>query len=416
MLVSFLTKSNAFILGPIAFVLGLIMNAIYNFFHLFGIQNIALTIFVFTFITKAIMLPFTIKQQKFQKLSSRMNPELQKIQAKYKGKRDEASIRKMQAEQQAVYQKYGANPTSGCLPLLITLPIMFALYQVIYNIPAYVSQVKDLYEGIANTIISQPQYADVLTKIAHEGFRMKSTDFTTTNHVIDLLSQFRTQQWNEIQASLPGIKDAVAQALPAIHRVNNFFGLNITNLPGLTFPAILIPIIATVLQFIQGKQMQVKQDNKDNPAASAMNSMNYIMPIMSFFFCIMLPIGVGLYWIASSVFQIIQQYMVNKYMDRIDVEELIQKSVTKANKKRAAAIGRGGTSLQELAKKQTKSIETTYSEPIKVTEKVEDTEDTDDSKESSDDVGNKNRASNSPNSITEIANLLKNRNGEKGDK
>lgn len=73
-----------------------------------------------------------------------MNPELQKIQAKYKGKKDDVSLRKQQAETQVVYQKYGANPTSGCLPILITLPIMFALYQVIYNIPAYVNHVYDL--------------------------------------------------------------------------------------------------------------------------------------------------------------------------------------------------------------------------------------------------------------------------------
>ena len=95
------------------------------------------------------MLPLTIKQQKFTRLSSRMNPEIQKIQAKYKGKKDEASLKKQQAETQAIYQKYGASPTAGCLPMLVMLPIMFALYQVINNIPAYVNEVKVLYESIA---------------------------------------------------------------------------------------------------------------------------------------------------------------------------------------------------------------------------------------------------------------------------
>lgn len=74
------------------------MNGIYEFFHLFGVQNIALSIIVFTFITKTLMLPLTIKQQKFSKLQSKIAPELQKIQEKYKGKKDEASIRKQQAE------------------------------------------------------------------------------------------------------------------------------------------------------------------------------------------------------------------------------------------------------------------------------------------------------------------------------
>jgi len=123
-----LTKSSG-ILSPIASLLGLIMNGIYEFFYLFGIQNIALSIIVFTFITKTLMFPLTMKQQKFTKLSSRMNPELQKIQAKYKGKRDEESLRRQQAETQAVYEKYGASPTSGCLPLLITFPIMLRCMQ-----------------------------------------------------------------------------------------------------------------------------------------------------------------------------------------------------------------------------------------------------------------------------------------------
>ena len=105
------------------------MNGIYEFFHLFGIQNIALSIFVFTFIAKSLMLPLTIKQQKAMKLSSRMNPELQKIQAKYKGKKDEASLRKMREETQAVYQKYGTSQLSGCL-LINNIPIMLALYSV----------------------------------------------------------------------------------------------------------------------------------------------------------------------------------------------------------------------------------------------------------------------------------------------
>jgi YidC/Oxa1 family membrane protein insertase len=149
-----LTKTGG-LLGPIAVILGWIMNAIYEFFHLFGIQNIALSIIIFTFIVRALMLPLTIKQQKFTKLSSRMNPELQKIQAKYKGKKDQDSLRKQQEETQALYEKFGANPTAGCLPILITLPIMFALYYVINNVPAYVDSVKDLYATVASGIMAE---------------------------------------------------------------------------------------------------------------------------------------------------------------------------------------------------------------------------------------------------------------------
>ena len=95
------------------------MNGIYEFFHLFGVENIALSIIVFTFITKTLMFPLTFKQPKSSKLQAIIAPEVQKIQEKYKGKKDEVSLRKSQEETQAIYKKYGASPMSGCLPLLI---------------------------------------------------------------------------------------------------------------------------------------------------------------------------------------------------------------------------------------------------------------------------------------------------------
>ncbi len=413
-MVSLLTKSSSW-LGPIASVLGMIMNAIYEFFHLFGIQNIALSIIVFTFIVKTLMLPLTIKQQKFTKLSSRMNPELQKIQAKYKGKKDEASLKKQQAETQAVYQKYGASPTSGCLPILITLPIMFALYSVINNIPAYVDQVKQLYEVVALKIYDTTGYQATLTTLS-EGLRLTSkNDFSNTNQIIDVLAKFGTSQWDKLSESFPALKDTISSSYIEIKQVNGFLGLNIANAPGWKFPGILIPILAMALQFVQGKQLEVKNkaSNQDNPTASAMASMTYVMPIMSGVFCITLPTGIGLYWIATSVFAIVQQYFVNKYMDRVNVDELIEKNVAKASK-RKSSIAVGGSSLQELARKQTKSIESTVSEKEKSVERL----DTNETQE--EEVTTVEEKSNQPSSgqksISEIANLLKNRNSEKGDK
>lgn len=385
-------------LGPIIGLLGMIMNAIYNFFNIFGIQNVALSIFIFTFLMRAAMLPLTIKQQKFTKLSSKMNPELQKIQAKYKGKKDEVSIRKMQAENQAVYEKFGANPTSGCLPILIQLPIMFSLYYVISNIPAYVGKVKDLYQPIADELATKSEFASIVKEIATTDKLAVSKNVEDANHIINILAKFGDKQWEQLTTKIPQITDTVNQYTDQIIHTNNFFGLNIANPPGFVFPALLIPIIAAGLQFIQGKQMQTKTaDNKDNPAASAMNSMNVVMPIMSLFFCFSFPIGIGLYWIAGSIFAIVQQYFVNKYMDKIDVDELIQKNVSKAAKKNKNRHDIKGTSLQEIAKRQTKSIETSMTKH-------------DDTGNEKEEVESNNTSSNSPKSISEIANLLKNKN------
>ena len=148
--------------------MGVILDAIYKFVGLFGIHNLALCIFLFTFVVKMLMLPLTIKQQKFTRLSSKMNPELTKIQEKYKGKKDEESMRRQQAETQEVYAKYGTNPMGGCLPLLISLPIMFALYRVIYAIPAYVGEVGDWYRTVAGAIEGISGHADTITTFVTE--------------------------------------------------------------------------------------------------------------------------------------------------------------------------------------------------------------------------------------------------------
>ena len=107
------------ILKPIAFILGLILNGIYELMSLIGVHNLAICIILFTIVTRMLMLPLTIKQQKFTKLSALMNPELQAIQEKYKNKKDEASQRRFQEETSEVYRKYGASPLGGCLPLLV---------------------------------------------------------------------------------------------------------------------------------------------------------------------------------------------------------------------------------------------------------------------------------------------------------
>ena len=417
MVVTLLTASGG-MLGPIATVLGWIMNAIYEFFHLFGIQNIALSIIFFTFIVRTLMLPLTIKQQKFTKLSSRMNPELQKIQAKYKGKKDEASLRKQQEESQALYQKYGANPTSGCLPLLITLPIMFALYSVINNIPAYVTSVKELYEPVATGIMGEANYVDTLKDILEGATNIRLTggnDLLSVNYVIDALAKFQKAQWDALTTAFSSMGTIIETSYKNIAHVNNFLGLNIAEKPGWAFPGILVPLLAMGLQFVQGKQLEVKNKaNNADPSANAMKSMNVVMPIMSGVFCVTLPTGIGIYWIATSVYAIVQQFFVNKYMDKIDVDALIAKNVAKASKRKSfiKAPESSSASMQELAKMQTKSIDSSVYDKAKVTEST----DTNVGQGDIVDSNSEANASTGPKSISEIANLLKNKNIEKGDK
>lgn len=416
MITTILTKHKGWFLGPIAIVFGFIMNAIYEFFSLFGIHNMALCIILFTFITKALMLPLNIKQQKFTKLSAQMNPELQKIQTKYKGKKDEVSLRKQQEETSAVYSKYGANPMAGCLPTLILFPIIFALYRVINNIPAYVSDVKLVYENIALAIQGCEGYKDIIldmgSKIAVnvKGFTETAGDVISTDHIIDVLAKFNTTQWAELKEAFPAIEDIITTNSAEIMRTNSLFGvLNIANNPGWKFPGILVPIIAAAGAFVQNKTISSTSKNnqkkEDNPTMNTMNSLNTIMPIMSGVFCIMMPIGIGLYWIAGSVFSIIQQILVNKYMDKIDVNDIIEKNLAKAVKKGKARPSATGNTVGQLAKTQTKNIS---NESSASQEKAQTNYQPSNY--------NKSQVSKGSGSISDIANMLKNNNIDRGGK
>lgn len=384
------------ILKPIASVLGLIMNGIYEFFHLFGVKNIALSIFVFTFIVKTLMFPLTIKQQRFSRLQSRITPEIQKIQAKYKGKKDQESMQKQQMETQAVYQKYGASPTSGCLPLLITLPIMFALYRVINNIPDFVKLVRNEYIVVAKSI--EASGTGVLSDIVAN---FENLQLNTIEDIVKSLGVFGSSQWDKLLNS--GISQEGINAIKNIGKVNNFFGLSITNTPNWRSVSILIPLISMGLNFVQNKMMAVKANTKDGEP-NPMSSMNVVMPIMSGFFCLMLPIGVGLYWIANSLFSIIQQFFVNKRLDKMDIDEIVEKSQERAKKKYSKSISTSGTSISDLARKQTKSIESKTDSSVESNIANNSADDSD---------GN---SSYTPLSISEIANIMKNKNKEKGDK
>lgn len=148
-----LTQSSIPIIGFCAKILGVVMRYLYLFLDKIGIANIGIAIILFTLIVKLLMFPLTLKQQKFSKLSNLMNPELQAIQKKYRNKRDNESMMKQQEEMNAVYKKYGTSPSGSCLQLLIQMPILFSLYYVISGIPAYVPEVKNIYEPISTVIV-----------------------------------------------------------------------------------------------------------------------------------------------------------------------------------------------------------------------------------------------------------------------
>ena len=337
-----LTKAGS-ILGPIATVLGYIMDILFKFTGMFGVFNVGLCIILFTIVMKTLMIPLTIKQQKTTKLMSVMNPEIQAIQKKYKGKTDNESMQRQNIEIQAVYEKYGTSMTGGCLPLLIQMPILFALYRVIYNIPAYVPSVRVYFDNVVTPLMGQAGYAEKLQEITNfltaAGVKsVESFDFTNADRLVDVLYKFTTAQWQELEALFPAISGVITENAATIERMNTFLGLNMAEAPGwMPSFAWIIPILAAASQWLSAKLMSGNQPkaDPDNPTAQSMQTMMTIMPLFSAFICITMPAGLGIYWIATSVVQIIQQMLVNSYMDKVDIDEMVKKNLEKVNKKRA---------------------------------------------------------------------------------
>lgn len=294
-----LTTQTGF-LKPIAWLLGQIFNGLFNLIYNiaewftdkpYHVPIIGISVILFTIIVRLILLPMTIKQQKFSKLSGLMNPELQEIQAKYKDKRDQVSMMNMQAETKAVYEKYGTSPTGGCLTMLIQLPIMFALYRVIYKIPGYVTKIRELCGGIADKITGSGD--DWATKLdAINGISVSASTGRAT--LIDKIYNLSPEKWSEVQNAFSSVD--FGNAFDQIHGYNNLFGISLTQAPGWRLSwALIIPILAGLTQWLSVKLMENKnnvnvgsQNDQQAGMASSMKVMNTIMPILSAVFCVSL--------------------------------------------------------------------------------------------------------------------------------
>ena len=371
-------------MGPIGDILGWIMDLLFRFTSMFGIVNIGLCIILFTLVTKLLMIPLTIKQQKSSKLMAVMQPELTAIQKKYKGKEgDQKAMMMMQTETKAVYEKYGTSMTGGCLPMLIQLPIIFALYRVIYNIPAYVHSVRGYYEMVIANLPAGFQSNQTFMELASSSKMLSGADFTDLNKVIDLLYTFTGKQWDVLVNAFPQVGQAVTESgdsvVSAIERMQTFFGLNIAYTPmqvignffshvdGTTvfalIAALAIPLLAGASQWYSSKLMMATTQSPqgdENPGANMMKSMNVMMPLMSVFFCFTFATGIGLYWVAQSVLTIIQQVGINSYLKKVDIDDLVQKNVEKTNKKRAkrglppTRVGNVDEMMQKMQEKESR--------------------------------------------------------------
>ena len=358
-----LTQYGGKIVGPVAWLLGHLMNGIFNILNSIGIPNIGLAIIIFTIVIYLCLLPLTYKQQKFSKLQSKMSPELKAIQDKYKGKKDNDSMLAMQAETKELYAKYGVSQTGSCLQLIIQMPILFALYRVIYSIPAYVTIVRNAFyplveelrntEGAAEFISTLKSASAYAGQFSNEAFTSGNSSYVE-NTYIDVLNKASTADWASLSEKFTNLSSSIDQTHNALNQFNSFLGLNIGDSPMymiqtafadknflLLIGGVMVPFLAAFTQWINTKLMPQQTTNNgkidpDDPAAQmqqSMKTMNIMMPIMSAFFCLSLPAGMGCYWIAGAVIRSIQQIAINKHIDNSDIDAEIAKNTEKYKKK-----------------------------------------------------------------------------------
>ena len=331
-------------------LMGYIMDWIFRVTSSFGIQNIGLCIILFTIVTRILMFPMSYNQGKSQRMMNAIQPEIRAIQNRYKGKTDQQSMMMQQAEVKAIYEKYGVSMTGGCGQLLIQMPIIFALYRVILNIPAYVSLVKVPFQNIV-TALGGAAAVEKVNEFAHSSEALSKVVTTsrigggvisTENHIIDFLYHLNTSQWEEFKAAFANIGNVISENYVQIEKMNEFFGINLASSPssyGLTSPkAWVIPVLAGLSQFLATRLMMSSQNKAmegNDQMAQTMNTMNMMMPLMSVFFCFSFASGIGIYWICSSLLMGVQQFFLNKHFSKMDIDEMVKKNIEKANVKRA---------------------------------------------------------------------------------
>lgn len=250
--------------------LGYIISFIYSL-----IQNYGLAIIIFTILVKIIIAPLMVKQQNSMLQMQKLQPELAKIQKKYANDKN-----RLNEETMKLYQSNNVNPAGGCLPLLIQFPIIIGLYQVVMRPMQYIMHLS--FENVQKIADALKFTADIKHK------QIELSALAAKN--IDLISSKTGLEINPINFDFLGMD----LSLTPDFKVLNLLWI-IPILSALT--AYLSSVISTKLS---GNTQQNEQ----------MKSMNVIMPLMSAYFCFILPAGIGIYWIMSNVMQIVLQYVI----------------------------------------------------------------------------------------------------------
>jgi len=326
------------IVGPFADLMGKVYNLLFELLHSnTSAGSLGLAIIIFTLIVKLILFPLMVKQQKSSFKMQALQPELMKIRKKYEGKTDQMSQQRMAFEMQEFQKKNGVSMVSGCLPMLIQLPILYALFYLFQNAYVYVDVIGHNYTDIADAIVNIPvslrmevfqpfarEFANAYKNVA---IIKDGIDMGQVNEVVMLVNYLKPDDWNVILQNLGDAGNSLVPLLATKSSIETFLTIPLVSKAGLHFPGIIIPIAAGITTWLQSKiMMMMNPQNSDtgNPAAAMTKSMLYTMPIMMGVFAINMPAGLGLYWTISNLFGILQQVILSKHYKKKFAEEAAQ--------------------------------------------------------------------------------------------
>ncbi|MBR6918445.1 MAG: membrane protein insertase YidC [Clostridia bacterium] len=293
---------------PIAFIL----RICHDFCNLIGIGNYLFALFFFAIIMQIILLPFGIKQQKNSIKQAKFAPKVAAIRNKYKGRTDKATQQKIQQETMALYNKENFNPMSGCLPLLVQMPILFALFRVITMPIRYLSSVPSA--AITKMVaLSNSLYAKGFTGIE----QIASNDAYSQ---IKLVSNLRTlgEGTATSMAKAAGVTDFDFSRIPNFKLFGGSIDLSVAPRDTGWSWMILIPVI-TVAALIFSQWLTKKFTYQDPMQQNAqggcsMKAMLYAMPLLSGYFAWIVAAAIGIYWIFRNLLSLLQQIILSKAM------------------------------------------------------------------------------------------------------
>ena len=317
-------KDPGSIMGPIDSFLGYILNFIFNgVFYLTQPNSLGLTIIVFTLLVRALMAPSSVKQYKSTLISKKLQPEIEKIKAKYGGSKDPEQQRKMNAETQALYSQHGYNPLSGCVPLLVTMPIFFALSYLLRQPYMFIERIGTIYEQLAVTIMQVDGYSSIIKPLSEKMVpKDMNIEFHLVTDMLKVLNGFNSNDWakvlSEVTAVSPEIGAKLSDILAQKVNMETFFTLNLLDTPRMAFPDLLIPILTAGTQFLSSFYMNKTNGQTEQNQKTMQMTMLVIMPIFMAWLTFTTQMGLGIYWVCINVVMFVQQWVLTVYFRRKD--------------------------------------------------------------------------------------------------